>query len=95
MAHSDLPGLVSSMQPKIGELTKVALAFVAGIGISLIQFLAAFIIAGIIMAFGEAGARACRAIFNRIVGIERGAKATGRALSKAAQKIGITKDSDS
>ncbi|MET0378433.1 MAG: AI-2E family transporter [Spongiibacteraceae bacterium] len=74
MAHSDLPALVSSMQPKIGDLTKSALAFVAGIGISLMQFLAAFVIAGIIMAFGASGARSCRAISNRIVGVERGAK---------------------
>lgn len=74
MAHSDLPGLVQSMQPRIGDLTKAALAFVAGIGISLLQFLAAFIIAGIIMAFGASGARSCRAICTRIAGVERGAK---------------------
>lgn len=92
-AHSDLPGLVQSMQPKIGGLTRAALAFVAGIGISLIQFLAAFVIAGIIMAFGAAGARSCRAIFNRIVGLERGAKmvelATSTIRAVALGVIGI------
>ncbi len=54
-AHDDLPALVRSMQPKIGDLAKSALAFVASIGGGLLQFLASFIIAGILMAFGEAG----------------------------------------
>src|SRR5262245_24999730 len=56
-AHADLPALVQSMQPKIGELAKTALGLVASIGGGLLQFLAAFIIAGIIMAFGPAGSR--------------------------------------
>jgi hypothetical protein len=30
-AHDDLPALVQSMQPKIGDLTRTALGFVAGI----------------------------------------------------------------
>jgi predicted PurR-regulated permease PerM len=71
-AHEDLPGLVKSMQPKIGELAKIALGFVAGIGLGLLLFMAAFIVAGIIMAFGEGGARASVAIFRRIAGAERG-----------------------
>jgi predicted PurR-regulated permease PerM len=71
-AHADLPGLVQSMQPKIGELPRKALAIVAGIGVGLLQFLASFIVAGILMAYGEAGARGSRAIFARIVGSDRG-----------------------
>ena len=67
-AHTDLPALVQSMQPKIGDLAKAALGFVAGIGGGLLQFLAAFIIAGIIMAFGEAGSAGSLAIFERIAG---------------------------
>ncbi len=54
-ASTDLPALIHSLQPKIGDLAKTALGFVAGIGGGLLQFLAAFIIAGIIMAFGQAG----------------------------------------
>src|SRR5215510_8242358 len=46
-AHADLPALVQSMQPKIGELPKTALGLVASIGGGVLQFLAAFIIAGI------------------------------------------------
>ena len=72
LAHDDLPALVKSLQPKIGELAKAALAMVASIGGGILAFVAAFIIAGIMMAFGEAGDRASRAIFARIVGAERG-----------------------
>jgi len=71
-AHDNLPALVKSLQPKIGELAKEALAMVASIGGGILAFVAAFIIAGIIMAFGEAGAHAGRAIFARIFGSERG-----------------------
>lgn len=71
-AHSDLPALVQSMQPKIGELARKALGLVASIGGGLLLFLASFIIAGIIMAFGESGAHASRKIFVRIAGNTRG-----------------------
>jgi predicted PurR-regulated permease PerM len=60
------------MQPKIGELAKTALSFVASIGGGLLQFLAAFIIAGILMAFGQSGSRGSQAIFERIIGNARG-----------------------
>jgi predicted PurR-regulated permease PerM len=71
-AHTDLPGLVESMQPKIGELARKALAIVASIGVGLLSFLASFIVAGIMMAYGEAGTRGSRGIFERIVGGGRG-----------------------
>jgi len=73
-AHDDLPALVKSLQPKISELAKDALATVAGIGGGILQFLAALIVAGIIMAFGEGGDRASRAIFERLTGTEHGAE---------------------
>src|SRR6185369_15452062 len=56
-AHSDLPGLVESMQPKVGELARKALSIVASIGVGMLQFIASFIVAGILMAYGEAGTR--------------------------------------
>jgi predicted PurR-regulated permease PerM len=67
-AHADLPALVKSLQPKIGDIAKSLLGFVAGIGVVLLQFLGSFIIAGIIMAFGEAGGRGSHAIFGRVLG---------------------------
>jgi predicted PurR-regulated permease PerM len=71
-AYTDLPGLVQSMQPKVGELSRRALGVVAGIGGGILKFLASFIIAGIIMAFGQEGARSSEAIFARIFGPGRG-----------------------
>src|SRR6185369_6890276 len=71
-AHDDLPGLVKTMQPKLGELATKALGIVAGLGGSLLMFLASFVIAGIMMAYGEPGARAMKEIFERIFGIARG-----------------------
>jgi predicted PurR-regulated permease PerM len=76
LAHNDLPRLVKSLQPKIGELAKAGLGFVASIAGALLLFLASFILAGIFMAFGESGARACQAIFGRVVGKERGVEFT-------------------
>jgi predicted PurR-regulated permease PerM len=72
LAHDDLPSLVKSLQPELGELAKEAVAMVAGIGGDMLVFVAAFIIAGIVMAFGEGGDRASRAIFARVVGADRG-----------------------
>jgi len=92
-AHTDLPGLVESMQPKIGEMARKALAIVANIGLGVLQFLASFVVAGIVMAYGEAGTRGSRAIFERIVGGGRGepfarlATATIRAVAQGV--IGI------
>ncbi|AMO24976.1 AI-2E family transporter [Ramlibacter solisilvae] len=71
-AHADLPALVQSLQPKIGELARAALAMVAAIGGGILKFIAALIVAGIMMAFGESGARGCRAIFVRVFGEARG-----------------------
>jgi predicted PurR-regulated permease PerM len=94
-AHADLPALVQSMQPKIGELARTALGFVASIGGAVLQFLAAFIIAGILMAFGEAGSGASRAIFARLVGTARGsefaslATATIRAVAQGVLGVAL------
>jgi predicted PurR-regulated permease PerM len=71
-AHTDLPGFVQSMQPKIGELFRRALSVVASIGTVLLIFLGSFIIASIVMAYGESGERASKAMFQRVAGSERG-----------------------
>jgi len=94
-AHTDLPGLVQSFQPKIGELTKQALGFVASVGGSLLKFLASFIVAGILMAYGESGSRGSRAIFDRFAGRERGGEllrlstATIRAVAQGVIGVAI------
>jgi predicted PurR-regulated permease PerM len=92
-AYADLPGLVQSLQPKLGNLAKAALAMVASIGGVILQFIAALIIAGIIMAFGEAGDRGGRAIFARLVGREHAAEfshlAVGTIRAVAQGVIGV------
>ncbi len=71
-AHTDLPGLVKSLQPKIGHLAQKALAVVASVGGGLLLFLGSFLIASIVMAYGESGAQGSRAVFRRIAGSARG-----------------------
>jgi predicted PurR-regulated permease PerM len=71
-AHSDFPAFVRRLQPKIGNLAQQALRIVASIGGVLLLFLASFIVAGIVMAYGESGARVARSIFVRVAGEERG-----------------------
>lgn len=72
-AHDDLPAFVQSMQPKIGDLAGKTLAMIASVGKTLLLFLASFIVAGILMAYGEPAAGAGRGIFTRVAGPERGA----------------------
>ena len=71
-AVSDLPGLVQSMQPKIGDLARQAFSMVASIGGTMLLFLASFIVASIVMAKGESAGRSGRAIFSRVAGPSRG-----------------------
>ena len=73
-AHDDLPALVKSLQPKLGDLAKTALEAVASIAGAILLFLASFIVAGIIMAFGKSGAESAVEIFDRLMGTGRGAE---------------------
>lgn len=88
LAHTDLPAAIQRLQPKIGELSKLALEMVAGIGSAVLLFLAAFIVAGVIMTFGQASAGGTRSIFDRIFGLGHGeafarlATATIRAVAQ-------------
>jgi predicted PurR-regulated permease PerM len=94
-AHDDLPALVQSLQPKIGELARTALGFVASIVGGLFALLAALVLAGILMAFGENGAHACLAVFERLAGEPRGANlarlstATVRAVAQGVVGVAL------
>jgi predicted PurR-regulated permease PerM len=93
LAHTDLPAFTKSMQPKIAELAAVALGVVASIGGGLLKFLFSFIVAGIMLAYGETGARAIKASLQRIAGLELGAEyttlATATVRSVSSGVIGI------
>ena len=80
-ASTDLPALIQSQQPEIGDIARAALAFVAGIGGAFLKLVAAFVIAAIIMAYGEAATRASRAIFERMGGTARAGDFAGLATS--------------
>jgi predicted PurR-regulated permease PerM len=71
-ASADLPALVQSMQPKIGELAREAVGVVARIGRTMLLFLASFIVASIVMAYGESASQSARAFFHRVAGPDRG-----------------------
>lgn len=89
-AHDDLPAVLASLQPKLGDLTRKALAIVASIGAGLLQFLASFIVAGIVLAYSHAGERRTRAISERIMGPGSGeafAKLTAATIRAVAQGV--------
>jgi len=94
-AHDNLPALVQSMQPKIGDLARTALGFVASIAGGLLGLLGALILAGILMAFGENGARASLSVFKRLAGEQRGASlarlstATVRAVAQGVVGVAL------
>jgi len=71
-ARSDLPGLVQSMQPKIGDLARQALSMVASVGGTMLLFLVSFVVASIVMAKGDSAARSGQAFFSRVAGPARG-----------------------
>jgi predicted PurR-regulated permease PerM len=80
-AQADLPRLIQSMQPKMGELARTALSMVASIGGTMLLFLASFIVANIFMAYGESSARSARSFFSRVAGSSRGEALTKLTLS--------------
>jgi predicted PurR-regulated permease PerM len=80
-AHADLPALVQTMQPKIGDLARSALSMVASIGGTMLLFLASFIVANIILAYSDSAARGGHAIFSRVAGTARGEALAKLALS--------------
>src|SRR5436190_22407752 len=71
-AREDLPGLIHTMQPKLGELARQAVSMVASIGVSMLLFLASFIVASILMAYGKSAQQTGQAVFIRLAGPKRG-----------------------
>lgn len=71
-AHDDLPGFIKSMQPQLASFSKSALRTAASTAGTLFFFFGALIIAGVMMAYGAAGAATMQRIFRRIAGAQRG-----------------------
>lgn len=94
-AHESLPSVIKSLQPKLVTVSKDALVIVAGLAGSTLMFFFSWLVAGVIMAYGESGARAALAIFSRISGYQRGeqftklATATIRAVAQGVLGVAV------
>jgi predicted PurR-regulated permease PerM len=71
-AHTDLPAVLAGIQPEIIAFAKTIAGYLASTGGGILKFMASFIVAGVIMAYGSNGHQASRAIFARIAGYPRG-----------------------
>jgi predicted PurR-regulated permease PerM len=71
-AQGDLPGLINTMQPKLVDLARQAVSMVASIGLSMLLFLVSFLIACILMAYGDSAQATANAFFIRVAGPTRG-----------------------
>jgi predicted PurR-regulated permease PerM len=65
-AATDLPAFLDSLQPQLGDLSSKLLSAAASTMGSVLFFLGALIIAGIMMAFGESGSAATERIMSRL-----------------------------
>ncbi|BCX68333.1 MULTISPECIES: AI-2E family transporter [Pseudomonas] len=73
-AATDLPSLTAKYIPQIKGVSLTLLGTMAGVGMGFLTFIFALIIAGIFMAYGEAGSRAAVQIASRVSGPEKGPK---------------------
>ena len=73
-ASTDLTALVRKWAPELKDAGMTALGTLAGVGIGFLVFIAALIIAGVFMAFGQTGSNSSVRIFSRLTGPERGPK---------------------
>ena len=71
-AATDLTAFLQPYMPQLRGASRHLLGSVAGLGVAMLVFIGALIVAGIIMAFGEQGANAARRIASRIFEPERG-----------------------
>ena len=71
-AATDLAGLTQQFAPQLKAAVLGMLRQLAGLGVGLLIFIVALILAGIFMAYGEAGARSAVQIASRLFGSQRG-----------------------
>ncbi|MEM8768508.1 MAG: AI-2E family transporter [Pseudomonadota bacterium] len=92
-AATDLPALMEQMQPQLGELAVKLLGLAASTMGSVLMFLGALIVAGIMMAYGESGSAAMGRIFSRFAGPLKGPElhglSTATVRSVATGVIGV------
>jgi predicted PurR-regulated permease PerM len=72
-ASTDLTDLARKFGPQLKGVSLSLLGTIAGVGVGFLVFVAALIIAGIFMAFGESGSNSAVRIFSRVTSPDRGA----------------------
>ena len=75
-AATDLTSLAQKFAPQIKTVSLALLGKLAGLGVGLLMFIAALVIAGIFMAYADAGHRSAVQIASRIFGPGKGPKIT-------------------
>jgi len=92
-AAENLPGYLAKIKPQLTELSKKVLAAAASTAGGVFKFLGSMIIAGIMMAYGQAGSRSMQRIISRLAGPERGVQlhslSTATIRSVAAGVVGV------
>ncbi len=94
-AYTDEVGFVRQLVPQLRSLGLGLLGQITGIGVAFLMFVAAVIIAGIFMAFGQDAGNSAVRIFARISGPEQGQKlaalctATIRAVAQGVVGIAV------
>lgn len=72
LASRDLPALLEKMQPQLGTISKAVFGMVANTAGGVLSFLLSLAIAGIMMAYGQAGDKAMLQITSRLAGPKKG-----------------------
>jgi predicted PurR-regulated permease PerM len=80
-AQADLPGLLHTMQPKLTDLARDAFSIIGSIARSMLLLLFAFLIANILVLWGDSAGTNSRLIFTRLAGPTRGKALMALALS--------------
>ncbi len=92
LASVNLDEAIEQVRPQIRATVKWLLSLLAGAGIALLQFVAAIIIAGVLLAHGEGGKRTARAIAARLAdehGVEFAGLASATVRSVARGILGV------
>ena len=92
-AADNLPVFLKKNKSQLKNLSKRVLSAAANTAGSLLLFVGAFVIAGVMMAFGDPGSKVIQNIFNRLTGKERGPQlkslSTATVRSVASGVIGV------
>jgi predicted PurR-regulated permease PerM len=75
-ASTDLTGLLQKLAPQVKDVSLLLLGKLANAGMALLMFIAALIIAGVVMAYGESGNRSAIQIASRIFRPSKGLQIT-------------------